>query len=67
MFKYKIGVKTLRYIYIFAIDSIFGNNLSASFMNYPAVLHINIFVKYRGSGIGFKLMKVLLEELRKKE
>jgi ribosomal protein S18 acetylase RimI-like enzyme len=65
-FRYSIGVKTLKYIYLFTIDSIFGNNLNAPFREYPAALHINIIDEYRGKGLGSKLMKELLEELRKR-
>jgi len=66
LFRYKIGVRTLRYIYLFTIDSIFGNNLNAPFKEYPSALHINIIDRYRGRGLGFALMKKLLEELKKR-
>ena len=65
-FRYKIGIKTLKYFYLFIVDSIFCNNISAPTNKYPAALHINIIDGYRGKRLGSALMKELLEELKKR-
>jgi len=48
-----------------AFNASLGTEMNAIYREYPAHLHIDIWEQYRRKGLGFQMMDVFLEHLRK--
>lgn len=62
--KYRIGPKSLRYGLELFMEGIRKEGTSVDTQLYPAHLHINVAAKWRGFGLGRRLMLAYLDQLR---
>jgi len=63
-FRYKIGWKTLKFMFFLFLDALFQRIPRSPYSTYPAELHINLLESSRGKGIASQLMKHLLDQLQ---
>ena len=61
---YRIGRKTLRYTWKVVLSAMRSEFTHVNVALYPAHLHINLAVDWRGRGLGRGLMEAYLEQLR---
>jgi len=62
--KYKIGRKGWRFLLKYLLSALRGESLHVNEERYPAHLHINVDARFRGMGVGKRLMSRYLTWLR---
>jgi ribosomal protein S18 acetylase RimI-like enzyme len=62
--KYHLGRKTLRYTARIALQAIRGEFTEVDLKMYPAHLHINVDERYRGLGLGRRLIEAYILQLQ---
>jgi ribosomal protein S18 acetylase RimI-like enzyme len=62
--KYRLGMKTWHHAFSMFSGLVHGEYPLVDLKQYPAHLHINVAKSYRSQGIGKKLIRVYLDQLR---
>ena len=62
--RYRLGSLTRRYVFALARAALSGELVHADLSTYPAHLHINVAVRWRGRGLGRCLIQAYLAQLR---
>ena len=63
--EYRLGPKSLRYLFELWLAGRRDEGAGADLQRYPAHLHINVDARWRGYGLGKKLMLAYLDQLRR--